>query len=156
MEISVRWMRREDMRRVVSIRKSCGFDPDLLDKMLLDSFSIFKVAQIGPKIVGFIAYKNGRKRTILLEVAVPKSFRRTGVATSLLQSMAANINFGMKNVEATASEYNLPFQMLLKKVGFRAVEIIRSNSNSDYKFVMSSRPEIQNSDRAFVVKVAEN
>jgi ribosomal protein S18 acetylase RimI-like enzyme len=156
MEISVRWMRREDMRRVVSIRKSCGFDPDLLDKMLLDSFNIFKVAQIGPKIVGFVVYKNGRKRTKLLEVAVPKSFRRKGVATSLLQSMAANINFGMKSVEATVSEYNLPSQMLLKKVGFMAVEIIKSSSDSDYKFVMSSRPEIQDADRAFVAKVSEN
>jgi ribosomal protein S18 acetylase RimI-like enzyme len=155
MGISVRWMRREDTRRVVSIRKSCGFDPDLLDQMLLDAFSIFKVAQVGPKIVGFIAYKNGRKRTKLLEVAVPKSCRRTGVATALLQSMAANINFGTKNVEATVSEYNLPLQMLLKKVGFVAVEIIRSSSDSDYKFVMSSRPEIQGADQAFVAKVSE-
>jgi RimJ/RimL family protein N-acetyltransferase len=70
--------------------------------------------------------------------------------------MATNINFGTKNIEATVSEYNLPLQMLLKKVGFVAVEIIRSSSDSDYKFVMSSRPEIQGADQAFVAKVSEN
>ena len=133
---TVRWMRRDDMFRIASIRRRCGMDSDLLERMLNDPFGICKVAEIEGRIVGFLAYKSGRKRTRLMEVSVHPSFRRKGIALFLLNSMSSKINFDLKKVEATVSEYNLPAQMLLKKAGFRATEVLSSLSGSDYVFVM--------------------
>lgn len=133
MDALVRWMRRDDMVRVSSIRKRCNMDSSLLERMLCDSFSICKVAEVEGKVVGFLAYKNGRSRMKLLEVAVYPSFRRRGVALFLLNSMSDKINFDLKRVEATVSEYNLPAQMLLKKAGFQATGVVGSN----YRFLMT-------------------
>ena len=156
MDMSVRWMRREDMRRVVSIRRRCGMDPDLLDRMLHDSFSICKVVESEGKILGFIAYRNGRRKMKLLEIAVHPSFRRKGLALFLLRSMSAKTNFDMKGVEASVSEYNLPAQMLLKKAGFLAVETVASSSGSSYKFVLAGGREFNADSSAQSPKVVEN
>lgn len=137
MELKARWMRREDVRRVASIRRRCGMDPDLLDRMLQDSFGICKVAEMDGRLVGFLAYRNRTRKMKLLEVAVHPSCRRNGVALFLMNSMSSGINFGMKKVEAVVSEYNLPAQMLLKKAGFLAVETLSSPSGSEYRFVMA-------------------
>lgn len=152
---TIRWMRRDDMRRVVSIRRRCGMDSDLLDRVLRDPFGICKVAEMDGKIVGFLAYKNGRSRTRVLEVSVHPAFRRRGVALFLLNSMSAKMNFNLKRVEATVSEYNLPAQMLLKKAGFHATEVVSSPSGSDYAFVMRTAEKDPDSS-AKSAKVLEN
>lgn len=153
MEFSVRWMRRDDMRRVLSIRRGSELDPGLLEAMLGDSFVICKVAELEGRVVGFVAYKN-RRRIKLLEVAVHPSFRRRGVALCMLRSVLSK---NTKMVCATVSEYNLPAHMLLKKSGFRAVKSLRSSSGSDYKFVIEAKSDCQNTDSSLELpKVAEN
>lgn len=157
MELKVRWMRRDDMRRVCSIRKRCGMDPDLLERMLCDSFSICKVAECDGKVSGFMAYRNGRRKMRLLELVVHPSFRRRGVALSLMESMSARMNFDPKRLEAVVSEYNLPAQMLLKRAGLRATEIISSPSGSDYRFVMTLKATEKSVDSSGKLpKVVEN
>lgn len=152
----LRWMRREDVRRVASIRNRCGLDPSLLDEVLHDSFGICKVVELDGKIVGFLAYRNGRRKMRLIEVAVHPSFRRKGIALFLLNSMSARMEFDPKRVETLVSEYNLPAQMLMKKAGFMAVETVTAPSGSDYRFVMAPKAAKKAEIPSESPKVVEN
>lgn len=152
----LRWKRKEDARRVASIRSRCGMDPGLLDEVLHDSFGICKVVELDGKIVGFLAYRNGRRKIRLVEVAVHPSFRRRGVALFLLNSMSARMELDPKRVEALVSEYNLPAQMLMKKAGFMAVETVTSPSGSDYRFIMAPKVAQKSDILSESPKVVEN
>jgi ribosomal protein S18 acetylase RimI-like enzyme len=145
MESTTRWMNRSDMDVVSELRVSCGMREEILDKTVSDPRCICKVAESSGDIVGFMAYKNGKRRIRILEIAVHPEKIRRGVATNMLLSLASRVSFDIKSVEATVTEDNLAAQMLLKKVGFEAVEIIKSKNTSQYRFVLKAlKSEVEN------------
>lgn len=134
MDLKIRWMKRDDMDGVAEIRAQCGIRSPSLDRMVSDPKCICKVAEIDGKPSGFMCYRNGKKNVKVLEVSVGRRFRRMGVASSILSSLSARLNLSLKEIEMTVGEENLPAQMMLKKAGFLAVEMVDSKDGIGYKF----------------------
>jgi ribosomal protein S18 acetylase RimI-like enzyme len=123
---------------VSELRTSCGMREDVLEKTVSDPRCICKVAESSGDVVGFMSYKNGKNRIRILEIAVRPEESRKGIATNMLLSLASRVSFDIKRVEATVPEDNLAAQLLLKKVGFEAVEIINSKNKPEYRFVLKA------------------
>lgn len=122
------------MAAVKEIRRECGLSPKKLNGIVSKPMRVCKVAVVDDAVVGFMAYRSGDKGKKLIEIVVRPSSRRMGVATSLLETLSQG-GFS-KPIEALVQESDFASQMMLKKAGFRAVDIIGRSEDAKYKFVM--------------------
>ena len=68
-------------------------------------------------------------------VAVDPTFRRKGVGKALIARLISKLNDKRSRLVLFVSEYNLELQLFLKGVGFKAVQVRRTDEgNSEYKF----------------------
>lgn len=135
-KISVRWMMEEDLPEVRDMRAECGILGEI-DEIVRNPDFICKVADISGVAVGFVAYKNSRKRVRVSEVAVHPGLRGMKVGAFILGSLVSADDSGSKVVEAMVSEENLKAQMLFKEAGFRAADILKRPSGTLYRFERS-------------------
>lgn len=81
--------------------------------------------------VGFYAVEHGDQTLYICNIAVPKNWRRKGVASFCLDSieaMARSLKY--TQIALDVQEENLAAQLLYKKAGYKAVEICRRHYGS--------------------------
>jgi len=136
--IETRWMRSADMQEVLRIMDDTdeGGDERGLNSLLRKSSVMCVVAEIDGSIVGFAIYDVARVSKLkLLSLAVEQNAQRKGVGRRLAELVLSKLNKKRNKVEAVVSEYNLPAQLFLRSMGFRAVSMSPAGSGScDYKF----------------------
>ncbi len=78
-------------------------------------------------IIGFLIYQLDREahEVLLKSIAVAPDWRRRGVAASMIQSLDRKLAQGYDRVTVLVPEGNLPLQLLLRSLGFRAVRVLR-------------------------------
>jgi [ribosomal protein S18]-alanine N-acetyltransferase len=128
-EPCVRSMRPADRADVLRI-EACSF-PDawpaeVFDRLLSNGASGHVLEREG-RCVGFFLVQLARDHLHLANLAVAPAERRKGVATLALQKIE-NIAwaYGLPRVELEVRETNLAAQLLYRRCGYRAVDIVRS------------------------------
>lgn len=126
---SVRSMRPEDRAEVLRIEQASfpdAWTADVLDGWLAHGASGHILEREG-RCVGFFLVLLAGDHLHLANLAVAPDERRKGIATLALQKIE-NIAwaYGLPRVELEVRETNLAAQLLYRRNGYRAVDILRS------------------------------
>lgn len=139
MHISNRWMLRADLAEAMRIVRASGegVTEGDLERMIKKSSVVIQVAESEERLLGFIAYDMSRVSKIkILSLVVDEPHRRKGVGRALVDLMVSKLNGKRNKVETSVSEYNLPAQLFLRSVGFKAVSASsEADGPSEYRFV---------------------
>ena len=129
LRVHIRWMIRRDMAEVLEIEHE-GFEfpwsEDDFIRCLRQRNCIGMVAENGDRVVGFMIYELHKTRLHLLNLAVGKSHRRLGAGTQMLAKLLAKLSSQRRTrILLEVRETNLQAQLFFRKMGFRAVSVLR-------------------------------
>lgn len=124
----VRTMRPEDRAEVLRIEAASFPDAwtgEVLDDFLARGASGHVLEQAG-RCVGFFLVLRARDSLLLANLAVAPEVRRSGIATLALRKIEGIAwAYGLPRIELQVRETNLAAQLLYRRNGYRAVEILR-------------------------------
>jgi ribosomal-protein-alanine N-acetyltransferase len=125
----IRWMIRRDMAEVLEIEAD-GFEfpwcEDDFIRCLRQRNCIGMVAEQDDRVVGFMIYELHKTRLHLLNFAVARAYRRQCVGTQMLGKLVAKLSSQRRTrVMLEVRETNLAAQLFFRKMGFRAVSVLR-------------------------------
>jgi N-acetylglutamate synthase-like GNAT family acetyltransferase len=136
--LKVRWMNRGDLKSVIKMQKMSGeFSDNHTQDFINKTNAICNVVEVEGKVVGFIFYEIDASSIEIDSLLVEPSLRRRGIGTELLSKLIAKLNKKRREIRFKVSEYDLPSHLLLKKCGFKAIEVIKNSEASDYLFSFS-------------------
>ena len=129
LSVQIRWMIRRDMQSVLEIeRQSFEFawtEEDFI-RCLRQRNCIGMVAERGEQIVGFMIYELHKNRLHVLNFAVHPEFRRCNVGQSMAEKLVGKLAFQRRNrIMLEVRESNLDAQLFFRKLGFRAISVLR-------------------------------
>jgi len=127
--LHIRWMIRRDMAEVLEIENE-GFEfpwsEDDFIRCLRQRNCIGMVAEHADRVVGFMIYELHKSRLHLLNFAVGQSFRRRGGGTQMLSKLTGKLSSQRRTrVLLEVRETNLSAQLFFRRMGFRAVSVLR-------------------------------
>ncbi|WP_146524975.1 ribosomal protein S18-alanine N-acetyltransferase [Novipirellula artificiosorum] len=122
-------MIRRDMPAVLGIEnRSFEFswtEEDFI-RCLRQRNCIGMVAEIDDQVVGFMIYELHKNRLHILNFAVHPDARRKGVANSMVNKLLGKLSQERRNrIMLEVRETNLEAQLFFKKIGFRAISVLR-------------------------------
>lgn len=143
--VHIRWMIRRDMPEVLQI-ESASFEypwsEDDFIRCLRQRNCIGMVAERGDQVVGFMIYELHKNQLHVLNFSVHPEMRRTGVATQMILKLIGKLSHQRRNrILLEVRETNLPAQIFFRKVGFRAVSVLRDyyDDTTEDAYVMQYR-----------------
>ena len=137
--LKVRWMKRDDLKSVMRMQKMSGeFSKNHTQEFINKNNAICSVVEVEGNVVGFIFYEIDASSIEIDSLIVDAAFRRRGIGTELLSKLIAKLNKKRREIRFQVSEYDLPSHLLLKKCGFKAIEVIKNSGDCDYLFSFSS------------------
>jgi len=121
--ISIRELRAEDLKAVLSIQYKCFKDPypiGLLKRLHVMHPDGFLVADVGGIVVGYlIGVVRWGNIGHILAIGVDPAFRRQRIGTMLINSIITIFREkGVKTVRLEARKSNVGAQLFYKKLGF--------------------------------------
>lgn len=138
-EVQVRFLKNQDFDRIIEIDQNGEYpwEPD-------DLYNEWKKEDgVGVGIVavdyddyplGFCIYNlDDKEHYEIRHMVVDKNFRRQGIGTALINRMKEKLNDRRYILSYSVPEDNLPFQLFLRKMGFKA-KILRNNLCDMYRF----------------------
>jgi len=132
-------MRRGDMPEILRIMSESGDgETDKRLNALLEKSSVMcVVAEMDEMVAGVAIYDVARVSKLkVLSIVVDEPCRRKGVGRMLAEAVVSKLNKKRNKAELSVSEYNLPAQLFLRSLGFRAVSVVGSAGGlSEYKFM---------------------
>ncbi|MCS7121224.1 MAG: ribosomal protein S18-alanine N-acetyltransferase [Archaeoglobaceae archaeon] len=142
MQIVVREYNTKDFKDLLEIDKEAfsSRNPAYDVYIYLTFGSDFLVADIGGKIVGYIATMDVDKNTgKIISFAVKKEFRGKGIGSTLLKRAIERLRTkGKKKILLEVRVSNLQAQRLYKKFGFRIEKVLPSYySDGESAYLMS-------------------
>lgn len=135
--VQTRFLKNQDFDRVIDIDQNSEYpwEPD-------DLFKEWK-AHNGVGIVavdhedyplGFCIYNlNDKEHYEIVHMVVDKHLRRQGIGTALINRMKDKLNDRRYILSYSVPEDNLPFQLFLRKMGFKA-KVLRNHFGDVYRF----------------------
>lgn len=82
---------KEHLNQIMEIEKECFIEPfkeeSLIYELMENAFSVFYVAIIDNKVVGFIDFWITFDSSTICQIAVSKAYRNKGIASKLLEKM---------------------------------------------------------------------
>ncbi len=129
-KVNIRWMVRRDMKEVLEIENECfeyAWTEDDFMRCLRQRNCIGMVAEYLGRVVGFMIYELPKTKIHLLNVATLSEFRRMGVGTQMVAKLIGKLGNQRRNrITLEVRETNLPAQLFLRSLSFRATEILPS------------------------------
>lgn len=147
-DVQIRWMLRRDMPQILAIEAQsfewCWSENDFLGA-LRQRNCIGMVAERGLSIVGFMIYALEKHHLHLLNLAVARSARRTGVGAAMLDKLARKLSAQRRqSLVLEVCESNLVAQQFFRAMGLRCVETVRQfyewTGEDAYRFVFHLNP----------------
>ena len=144
---TIRWMIRRDMPEVIAIESEC-FDFPWSQEDFTTALSqrncIGMVAERDEKVVGYMIYEFEKFKLNILNLAVMPSYWRQGIGSAMLNKLIGKLRIERRNrITLKVSEDNLRGHLFFKKLGFRAISVLRShyehNKADAYQFVYKVR-----------------
>lgn len=131
LKVQVRWLIRRDMPEVLDIeRQSFEFSWTEEDFLccLRQRNCIGMVAECNHRIVGFMIYELHKAKLHVLNFAVDSEFRRQGIGSQMIEKLVDKLSQQRRQeIVLEVRESNLSAQLFFKKVGFKAVLVLRSH-----------------------------
>jgi [ribosomal protein S18]-alanine N-acetyltransferase len=135
LRVHIRWMIRRDMPEVLGIERESfefpWFEEDFI-RCLRQRNCIGMVAEAnlgkgGERVVGFMIYELHKTRLHILNFAVAKGIRMRGIGRQMAEKLSSKLSSQRRTrITLEVRETNLPAQLFFKKVGFRAITVLRS------------------------------
>lgn len=119
-------MTRADLPQVLAIEEECFSSPWSINSFkyeLKQSESIFKVALLGEKIVGYVCLRTMLDITHVMNLAVIPQYRRRGIGTTLLQDALHDLRRQRPDIKFITLEVreSSGALKLYEKAGFSAI-----------------------------------
>lgn len=131
MKPQVRWLIRRDMPEVLDIENQCldsSWTEDDFLCCLRQRSCIGMVAECNHRIVGFMIYELHKAKLHVLSFAVDPDFRRQGIGSQMIENLVAKLSQQRRReIVLEVRESNLSAQLFFKKMGFKAVSVLRSH-----------------------------
>lgn len=125
----IRWMIRRDMPEVLGIENDCfefSWTEDDFIRCLRQRNCIGMVAECDDRVVGFMIYELHKNRLHILNFAVHSDYRRQGVGNAMMQKLIGKLSWERRNqITLEVRETNLDAQLFLRKLGFKAIRVLR-------------------------------
>jgi [ribosomal protein S18]-alanine N-acetyltransferase len=149
--VHIRWMIRRDMPEVLAVEGESFEFPWLEDdfiRCLRQRNCIGMVAEHEDRVVGFMIYELHKTRIHVLNFAVAKAFRHSGVGSQMVAKLIAKLSTQRRSrIVLEVRETNLDAQLFFRENGFRAVSVLRSyyadTPEDAYMMQFRYRPERQ-------------
>ncbi len=127
--VHIRWMIRRDMPEVLDIEgQSFEFpwsEEDFI-RCLRQRNCIGMVAEFEEQVVGFMIYELHKTRLHVLNFAVNPKFRRRAVGQAMMSKLVSKLSHQRRNrILLEVRETNLAAQLFFRRIGFRAVSVLR-------------------------------
>lgn len=127
--VHIRWMIRRDMAEVIDIEQHSFEFPwseDDFVRCLRQRNCIGMVAEHGDRVVGFMIYELHKNRLHILNFAVHPDFARQGVGQQMVRKLVSKLTPQRRTrIMLEVRETNLAAQLFFKKLGFRAISLLR-------------------------------
>ena len=127
--VHIRWMIRRDMNEVLDIEQASFEFPWLEDdflRCLRQRNCIGMVAEFDERVVGFMVYELHKDQLHVLNFAVRPDIRRRGIGHQMVNKLIGKLSRkGRNRIVLEIRETNLAAQMFFKRLGFRAVSVLR-------------------------------
>lgn len=130
-EVQTRFMRNIDFDRVIELDHTSSGDyawepDDLWSEWKADQGAGIVAVDYNDYPLGFCVYNmDDKERYEIRHLVVEKNLQRTGIATALINRMKDKLNDRRYILSFTVPDDNLPIQLFLKKMDFRA-KVVRS------------------------------
>ena len=133
LKVQIRWLIRRDMPEVLDIERgsfeSAWTEEDFLC-CLRQRCCIGMVAEYNHRIVGFMIYELHKAKLHVLNFAVDPEFYGQAIGTQLVEKLVDKLSQQRRQeIVLEVREGNLAAQLFFKKMGFRAVLIMRNHYN---------------------------
>jgi len=129
-EFYTRWMIRRDWPAVLDIENRCFEFPwseDELTRCLRQRNCIGYVATRQEQVVGFMIYELHKNRVHVLNFAVHPEWQHKGAGAEMIGRLKGKLSADRRNrIMLEVRETNLQAQLFFKKMGFRAISVLRS------------------------------
>lgn len=127
--VHIRWMIRRDMPEVLAIEHASYEFPwceEEFFRVLRQRNCIGMVAECGERVVGFMIYELHKSRLQVLNLAVAPESRRMGVGRQMVAKLVGKLSSHRRTrISLQIRETNLPAQLYLRALDFRAIEVVR-------------------------------
>lgn len=123
-ELSVRWMKRRDLPRVIEIDTQVGIEVGQEEYLLFlrQRNAIGMVAELGDTVAGYMMYELRPRLIALRYFAVDPHCSGRGVGRAMVEALTSKSRFAKQGAIAVSiNEYNVEMQMFLKACGFLCV-----------------------------------
>lgn len=124
MGLKYRWMQKKDLDKIKN-RK------DLVD-LLKSNRTIANVVESNEEILGWIVYELLNNKITIAKI----SFTNEEIADEILECLTTK--HPEKTTEVAVSEYDLRFQLILKRNNFLAKQVKKVNQSDFYIFVRNA------------------
>lgn len=129
-DLHVRWMIRRDMQEVLAIEQESFEFPWFEEEFvhcLRQKNTIGMITENDTSILGFMIYELHKDNLELLNFAVCKSHRRTGIGKTMINKLISKLNNQKRiKIKASIREKNLDAQLFFKSQGFLCTEILKN------------------------------
>jgi len=139
MQVQTRYMTKGDFGRVMEINhtSSGGYawqPDDLWNEWQADKGAGMAAVDADDYLLGFCIYNMDDKECYEIQhLVVEKCFQRSGIGTALINRMKKKLNDMRCILSYSVPEDNLPFQLFMKKMGFKA-KLVRNGTEEVYRF----------------------
>ncbi len=117
----------QDIARLEYENFSDAWSEDSLEQTFEYDYNHLLLEKRDGRVVGYIIYSDVQGEAELLRIAVDKSYRRQGIADSLMQNMMDELyESGAERVSLEVRAHNISAVQLYKKYGFKDI-FIREN-----------------------------
>ncbi len=150
LKIQIRWLKRCDMPEVLYIERSCFARPwseeDFICR-LRQRNCIGMVAELEPRILGFMVYELHKSTIRLLNVAVDPAMHRYGIGTQMVNRLVEKLSQQRRSeVILEVRETNLDAQCFFRSQGFKAISVLHGHYEDTREDAYVMRYRLPNAD----------
>lgn len=159
-QVHIRWMIRRDMPEVLEIENASFEFPwseDDFIRCLRQRNCIGMVAEHNDQVVGFMIYELHKNQLHILNFAVAENQRRRNVGGQMAEKLIGKLSNQRRNrILLEVRETNLDAQLFFRKMGFRAVTVLRDfyDDTTEDAYLMQYKYQAENADASTVNRIA--
>ena len=139
-ELTIRWMIRRDMSRVIEIEEASYSNPwserEMID-YLKERCHIGQVACVGDDIAGFLLYDHNAGSMRIDNISVDPAHRRNRIGYAMVQKLVDKLKSKQRRkLETYVRESNLIGQQFFRSIGFVANGLLKptkEGQEDDYR-----------------------
>lgn len=129
-QLCIRWIVKSDLPAVIQIETASfeyPWDEELFIRLMKNRScnTVCLVATYKEEIVGYIVYEVHKTHYHILNLAIAEKHRRKGIASCILSLLTKKMTKERKRIMCEVRETNLVGHLLLRKNGFKAIEMLK-------------------------------